>query len=125
MIRPWIRRCGAAYLALFFVAVAAASHHHINGLEDFLLDQPSDSGVVVESGSRVGTSGAPAWNTFRIVEDDACPACFNGDFVAAPSPPVSVFFGLTVSRSCSPEASLLGPALLPTDGSSRAPPTLS
>jgi hypothetical protein len=116
------RRVAGTYLALFFVAVAVAPHHHVNGLEDILLDQPSDSGVVVETGSPAGTADAPAWTTFWFVDDDPCLACFNGDYVSAPPPTIG--FTARLDRIASHEATLPSPVppILAKDTPSRAPP---
>src|SRR5262249_4866708 len=80
MLRSGYRRASAAYLALFFLAVAAAPHHHLNGLEDLLLDQRSDSGILIQTIGAQGTSEAPAINPYRVVHDVPCLACFTGDF---------------------------------------------
>jgi len=117
-----VRRVASAYFALFFFAVAAAPHHHVNGLEDILLDQPSDSGVVVESGSPAGTAGAPAWTTFWLVDDDPCLACFNGDYVSVPPPVIA--FAARLDRIASHDETLPSPVppVLAKDSPSRAPP---
>lgn len=117
------RRIAAAYLAFFYLAVAAAPHHHLNGLEDLLLDQRSDSGVV-EIDNPVGTAASPAWGTFWLVDDDPCLACFNSDFVSAPSP--SVCFTARLERIGTYSAALvkLTPPAFSKEAPSRAPPAL-
>ena len=119
------RRATGTYLVLFFLAVAAAPHHHLNGLEDLLLDQPSDSGVFVESGAPLGADGAPAWSYFRLVDDDPCLACFNRDFVSAPAPILAFAVHLDRLAPPPPAASRTAPARVVRDTSSRAPPALS
>ena len=115
-------RATAAYLVLFFLSVAAAPHHHINGLEDLLLDQPSDSGRVVENGGPIGTRDAPAYDSFWIVDDDPCLACFSNDFVAAPVAS-TVFVARLEPRAIRPEpASKKSPDPVPQESASRAPP---
>lgn len=119
------RRATGSYLVLFFLAVAAAPHHHVNGLEDLLLDQPSDSGYVVETGSPIGTRGAPAWNSFWLVEDDPCLACFTSDFVSAPAA-VFAFVPRLERLDVPPEpASRRAPDPGSSETSSRGPPVLS
>jgi hypothetical protein len=122
--RKWFRAT-ATYLLLFFLAVVAAPHHHVNGLEDFLLDQPSDSGCVVENGGPIGTRGAPAYDSFWLVVDDPCLACFSNDFVAAPVPSIT-FVARLERRAIQPEpASKKSPDPVPQESPSRAPPALS
>lgn len=85
------RVAATLYSTLFLLATAFAPHHHINGLEDILLDQPSDSGEVVLTspvGGDAARTGAPVLEGFTIVDDVPCLACFGSDFVSAPSPVV-------------------------------------
>ena len=119
------RRAVGIYLVLFFLAVAAAPHHHLNGLEDLLFDQPSDSGFFVESGAPIGSDGHSAWSSFWLVDDDPCLACFNGDFVSATAPVIA--FTVRLARLPLQHAlpSPTAPALLVLESSSRAPPSLS
>jgi hypothetical protein len=119
------RRLISVSLAIFFLAVAGAPHHHLDGLQDFLLDQPSDSGVVVAGCSNPAPlSGAPAWNGWRLIDDDPCPACFNNDFVSAVSAvmvfraPLAGAAHVAVARTQPP------PPVLAKDAPSRAPPSL-
>ena len=119
------RRAVSVFLAIFFLAVAGAPHHHLDGLQDFLLDQPSDSGVVVAgSAGPSPSSGAPAWNGWRLIDDVPCPACFNNDFVSAISAAIvfrARLAGVThdaIVRAQSP------PPILAKDAPSRAPPAL-
>ena len=122
--RKWFR-APATYLVLFFLSVTAAPHHHINGLEDLLLDQPSDSGSVVENGGPIGTREAPAYDSFWLVDDDPCLACFSNDFVAAPAPSIA-FVARLERREVQPEpVSKKSPDPPPRESPSRAPPTLS
>jgi hypothetical protein len=125
MLRRHWRRSTGTYLVLFFLAVAAAPHHHINGLEDLLLDPPSDSGRVVENGGPIGTRDAPAYDSFWFVDDEPCLACFSSDFVSAPAP--SIAFTPRLERlAIRPEPiEKTAPDPLPQDTSSRAPPALS
>jgi hypothetical protein len=37
----------AAYAVIFVAATSAAPHHHLNGIENFLSDGRSDSGLVL------------------------------------------------------------------------------
>ncbi len=120
----WRRRTGI-YLALFFLAVTAAPHHHINGLEDLLLDHPSDSGTVVMTGRSIGMQGPPAWSAGSLVDDDPCLACFGNDFVSAPSA-VFAFTARLERLALRPDASSdTEPAPLPRETPSRSPPSLS
>ncbi len=119
------RRAGAIYFALFFVVVAAAPHHHLNGIEDLLLDQRSDSGLVVLASGSAGTRQEPALNAIRFARDFPCLACFGGDFVSAPAPTIA-FEATLVPLSVPPvPATPASPALLPAETCSRAPPELS
>jgi len=120
IIRSRCGRSASTYLALFFLAVAAAPHHHLNDLEDLLLDQRSNSGILVQVAGRV--SEAPVFQPIRLVSDVPCPACFTGDFVCAP--PAAFLFAADLSL-LPPLPSLpevARPALLLTDAASRAPP---
>lgn len=110
------------YLLFFLVAVAASPHHHVNGFEDLVFDQPSDSGVVVESDGQPGTPAAPAIAAFRIVDDVPCLACFSSDFAAAPTPRVALARTLEPLSQSPEPASRAEPEPLPRETSSRAPP---
>src|SRR5215831_263942 len=125
MLRNGWRRASAAYLALFFLAVAAAPHHHLNGLEDLLLDQRSDSGILIQTIGAQGTSEAPAINPYRVVHDVPCLACFTGDFVCgAPASFLLVAaFAPLLLLPAPPVAAM--PAVPAADPSSRAPPLFS
>jgi hypothetical protein len=125
MIGSGLRRSTAAYLVSFFLAVVAAPHHHLNGLEDLLLDQRSDSGLLVQTIGVPGTSHAPAINPFRVMHDVPCLACFTGDFVCAAAPAFQLLPGDDrVALAPAPIVSGV-PQLVPADPSSRAPPELS
>lgn len=116
------RRLGGAYLALFFLAVAGAPHHHLNGLEDILLDQPSNSGILVETAGRVRPESSAAVVPLRLTHDVSCLACFTRDFVSSPtaaSTLVAVLAPLPVRPKPLP---LPIPKPLAADTSSRAPP---
>jgi hypothetical protein len=119
------RRAGAIYFALFFLAVAAAPHHHLNGLEDLLLDQRSDSGLVTQVLGPVGTRQEPAVNPFRTLRDFPCLACFGGDFVAAPTPVILFTATLTPLSTPTVPPDSAAPDLPPAEASSRAPPRVS
>jgi len=119
------RRAAGFYLCLFFLAVAAAPHHHLNDLEDLLLDQNSDSGILVQTTGPAGTAAVPALNSSRVVRDIACLACFTRDFVAAPTASfllIAVFAPLPLIPVLPLAAT---PALVPAETSSRAPPNIS
>ncbi len=123
MLSDRFRRIAATYLAVFYLAVAAAPHHHLNGLEDLLLDQKSDSGVV-KIDSPVPLAGSPAWSTFWFVRDDPCLACFNSDFVSAPSPSVCLTHRLERIGRYSAALIKLMPPAFSKETPSRAPPAL-
>ena len=119
------RRAAGLYLVLFFLTVAAAPHYHLNDLEDLLLDQRSDSGLVVlQSGTAARTVGQ-GFQSCRVTQDVACLACFTRDFVSVPTSAftlVAVFARLPLRPE--PPA-IAAPQLLPADTSSRAPPRSS
>jgi hypothetical protein len=123
----WIRwrRAAGLYLCLFFLAVAAAPHQHLNGLEDLLLDQRSDSGVLVQASGPPGTADAPALDASTVVRDIPCLACFTRDFVAAPQ--ASFLLAASLTRLPLVPAPPLSatPELAPADTPSRAPPGIS
>ena len=122
MTSRW-RSASAWYFAAFFLAVAAAPHHHLNPIGDIVSDGPSNSGsftrirgpVALETGIYQGS----------LVEDESCLACFNRDFVASPA----VLFALTPVLARLPHQPILPalgiPELLPTETSSRGPPQLA
>jgi hypothetical protein len=118
----FVRRAGAIYFALFFLAVAAAPHHHLNGIEDLLLDQRSDSGLILQVQGPPGTRQEPALNPFRMVRDFPCLACFGGDFVSAPTPIIAFTATLTPLSAPIVPPNPASPALLPAEAASRAPP---
>jgi hypothetical protein len=123
-IRARWRRASALYLAVFLLAVAVAPHHHINGLEDLLLDQPSDSGAIIETGQHEAPI-APSLTPFWIVDDVPCLACFTSDFVAAPGHAFALdatLERLSLPLQPPPKPS---PDEIPRETSSRAPPSLS
>jgi hypothetical protein len=119
------RRAAGLYLCLFFLAVAAAPHHHLNGLEDLLLDERSDSGVLVQTGGPPGTASAPALNSSTVVRDVPCLACFTRDFVAAPQASFLLVALLTRLPLIPAPPLSATPELAPADTPSRAPPSIS
>jgi hypothetical protein len=125
MLWPGWRRATGVFLVLFFLAVTAAPHHHINGLEDLLLDQPSDSGMVIQIDAPFGCGDRSAWNAFSMVDDDPCPACFGNDFVWVPSQVFVSTPGLERLGIRADPISSADPPALPSEASSRAPPSLS
>ena len=125
MLWARVRRASAVYFALFFLAVASAPHHHLNGIEDLLLDQRSDSGLIAQTLGPPGTRQKPALNAIRFARDFPCLACFGGDFVSALAPMIA-FQATLVALSTPPVAPPLAtPSLLSVDPSSRAPPHIS
>jgi hypothetical protein len=125
MSRRFWRSASALYTALFLLAAAAAPHQHLNGLEDLLLDQQSNSGEVARD-SLAAESGRPIdANEARIlavVDDVPCLACFCSDFAAAPTNEVRV--EPTFEQVASRLPDLASPTLPATerDTPSRAPP---
>src|ERR1700737_3761548 len=115
------RRFAAGYFAFFFFAGAAAPHTHINGLEDILLDQPSDSGVILQPISRPA-SGHPIVVSVRVIRDVPCLACFTRDFVSTFAVTIAFVPRLTPLPASPNPPSPARPDLVPTDASSRAPP---
>lgn len=124
---PWARtrRVGAAYFAFFFLAVAAAPHRHLNGLEDLLFDERSDSGLIVQVFGPPGGRETPALDRFRLVHDFPCLACFGGDFVCAATAPFLLTTVLAPLPLIPVPPTAAVPEIVPTDPSSRAPPLFS
>jgi hypothetical protein len=122
--RQW-RHTAAVYLALFFLAIAAAPHHHLNGTEDIFLDQPSESGDVTQVLGPASPSGTWELNPIRVVADEPCLACFASDFVSAP--PASFSFVMRPVplplRPAAPATAIS--KLILADPASRAPPRVS
>lgn len=118
------RHAAGTYLTLFFLAVAAAPHHHLNGIEDILLDQRSDSGLIVQTRGPIGTANAPSLEPFRLIQDEPCLACFTGDFVCAPGTAIAFVATLAALPIRPLPATLATPELLPAETSSRAPPEI-
>ena len=119
------RRGGGIYLALFFLTVTAAPHHHLNDLEDLILDQKSDSGTIIQA---IGPAIAPGALTFRpiqLIPDVPCPACFTCDFSCAPTAPFLLVANLGQLPLLPSPPDLASPALTLADAVSRAPPTRS
>ncbi len=119
------RRAAGLYLVLFFLAVAGAPHRHINDLEDLLLDQRSDSGVLVQSVGTTARDAAPVFHPARVVHDVSCLACFTRDFVSAPTASIHFVPTLEPLPLLPDSPSAATPALLATETSSRAPPRIS
>ncbi|HKD11515.1 MAG TPA: hypothetical protein VKE50_05540 [Thermoanaerobaculia bacterium] len=125
MARHRVRRLLGIYFALFFVAVAAAPHHHLNALQDLLLDQRSDSGDIVQPAEGVDTSSGATLRSARIVPDVPCVACFMGDFVCNSTASFRLVAGLEPLPHVRRPRELPPPALLPATATSRAPPRAS
>jgi len=123
----WKRcRCATAiYLALFFLAVVAAPHHHLNGIEDLLLDQPSDSGLLTLVLGPRERSGAPALNPIRLVQDEPCLACFTRDFVSVATGSYQLVAVLTPLPLLPVPPAAAAPEIVLADPASRAPPFVS
>ncbi len=119
------RRATGLYLVLFFLAVAAAPHHHLNDLEDLLLDQRSDSGILVQTLDTAARDAAPAFHPARVVRDVSCLACFTRDFVCATTDSFLLVAILTPLPLVPALPATATPALVPADASSRAPPFFS
>lgn len=115
------RRAAAIYLAFFFCAVAFAPHHHVNGLEDLLFDQPSDSGVILQPAAPP-TRGAEV-TPLRYVHDVPCLACFTRDFVTTPAATIALVTRLKPLPAQPAPSPISRPEPLPAETSSRAPPT--
>ena len=120
-----IRRLFGAYLVLFFLAVSAAPHHHINDLDDLLLDQRSDSGLIPLPGPSGPSSGAPKITPLRLIQDVPCLACFTRDFFCSLAVTIVFVPSLTPLPSAPGLAAAARPYLVPADTSSRAPPRIS
>jgi hypothetical protein len=125
VIRPVWRRAASIYFALFFVAVAAAPHYHLNGLEDLLLDERSDSGTLTMTRGPEAAPGSTALNPFISVKDVPCLACFTRDFFCSPASAIVFVPHLERLEVGHPPAVLSISRLVPRDTSSRAPPSFS
>jgi hypothetical protein len=114
----------SAYLAFFFLAVSAAPHRHLNDLEDLLLDQRSDSGIILQGAGPASLTEEPAFQPIRLLHDVSCPACFASDFLCAPTALSLFLAGLSARPSfpCLPDAAM--PAFMFVEAASRAPPDL-
>jgi hypothetical protein len=121
MVRRFWRGASALYTALFLLAAAAAPHNHVNGLEDLLLDQPSNSGEVLaaEAASLVDTEQP---RILAVVDDVPCLACFCSDFAAAPTNEVRVEPTFTPVASRLPDPASPTLPVTERDTHSRAPP---
>ena len=119
------RRGAGTYLALFFLAIAAAPHHHLNDLEDLLLDQRSDSGIIVQAIGPASVSEGKAFQPIRVVPDIPCPACFTRDFTCAPTAPFLFVADLGQLPLLPSLPDVARPALVLADPASRAPPNNS
>ncbi|HMF08003.1 MAG TPA: hypothetical protein VKJ00_02635 [Thermoanaerobaculia bacterium] len=120
-----MRRLVGVYFAFFFVAVAAAPHHHLNALQDLLLDQRSDSGDIVQPSDDEAAPVGAAICSARIVPDVPCAACFMGDFVCNSTASFLLVTGLEPLPHEPHLLELPAPALLPATATSRAPPRVS
>jgi len=121
----WFRRATGIYLALFFLAVAAAPHHHINDLEDLLLDQRSDSGILVQTLDTASHGPSPVFHPARVVHDVSCLACFTRDFVSVTTASFFLVAALSPLRWTPGPSAMATPELVVADASSRAPPHIS
>ena len=119
------RRGASLYFAFFFVAVAAAPHYHLNGLEDLLLDEPSDSGILTEAEGPAADPGSEGLNPVEFVEDVPCLACFTRDFFCSPATAIAFVPHLERLHLREIPAAISAPRLVPRDTASRAPPALS
>lgn len=119
-----LRRIVGAYLVAFLLAVAGAPHKHLNGLEDLLLDEPSDSGTLFKNDSpwEADHEEPAGLRAFDIVQDHPCLACFNTDFVSAPAPRIGFRSVLTPMMVRPGRQVLSAESLPPRDAPSRAPP---
>lgn len=112
-------RIAALYGLFFFLAVAAAPHHHLNSFEDLVTDGPSDSGVFVPQPT---TDPDPCIAAANVVDDDPCLACFQNDYVTAAS------FAFVVARESRsfplvpPPADPAAPQSVSDSPASRSPP---
>lgn len=114
------RHTAAIYLALFFFAVAAAPHHHLNGI-----DQPSSSGYVTQVLDPAPAHGTWGLHSICVVADEWCMACFTSDFVSVPPAPLSFVTRPVPLTLRAPATAGAIPKLVPADPSSRAPPRVS
>jgi hypothetical protein len=119
------RRVASTYFVLFFAAVAAAPHFHLNGLEDLLLDERSDSGTLMITRGAGAAAGSTALNPFVSVKDVPCLACFTRDFFCSPASAIVFVPHLERLEVGHPPAILSISRLVPRDTSSRAPPSFS
>lgn len=119
------RGAASVYFALFFAAVAAAPHHHLNGLEDLLLDERSDSGLLTVASGPESAPGSTALSPVAFVEDMPCLACFTQDFFCTATASIVFIPHLERFEAGQPPAILSISRLVPRDTSSRAPPSFS
>ena len=119
------RRAVSAYLGLFFMAVAAAPHHHLNGFEDLLLDQRSDSGILTETSASAEAAAGEALSSIHFVKDIPCLACFTHDFFCAAASSAAFIAHLERLDLGPATAEVSTPTLLLVETPSRAPPRLS
>src|SRR5262245_10620326 len=119
------RRAAGVFVSLFFLAVVAAPHGHLNGLEELVVDHWSDSGLLVQPNGPQGTAEAPAFHSSKILQDISCLACFTSDFVAATTSSFVLVASLAPLPLLPVPPLAATPELVPADTSSRAPPSLS
>jgi len=122
IVRRRCERAASMYLAVFFLAVAAAPHRHLNDLQDLLLDQRSDSGILVQAIGPTSASEALAFRAIRLVPDAPCLACFTRDFVCAPTAPFFFVADVGPLPLLPSLPDVARPALVLADAASRAPP---
>jgi hypothetical protein len=120
-----VRRLLSVYFVLFFAAVAAAPHYHLNALHDLLFDQRSDSGDLVQPASSSDPDAGAVISAAHIVPDVPCAACFMGDFVCKSTASFQFVAHLAPLPHEPRPLELPAPALLPATGTSRAPPRAS
>jgi hypothetical protein len=118
----WSRRFFALYGLIFFLAVAAAPHHHLNSIEDLLSDGPSDSGVFIEASGPGHPISGLGVHACRLVDDEPCLACFNHDFVAATAATRAVLPRPTPLRQVQKAMHFFRRKASPQLSDSRAPP---
>jgi hypothetical protein len=118
-----LRLVCAGYLAAFFLAVAAAPHHHLDPIADIVSDGPSNSGSFTQISGPVGLD--TGLYTGAMVDDESCLACFNRDFVASPAVVVALTHALARLPLHPLPPELAKPELVPAETSSRGPPSIA
>lgn len=124
MISREFRRVVGVWLTLFFLAVAGAPHQHVNGLEDLLLDEPSDSGTLFEIDNSSDVDERTSLTAVDVIQDHPCLACFNRDFVSAPVSTIAFRFLLAPAVASRSLPARSAGRTRPRSVSSRGPPAL-